>query len=367
MIIFPIFSYGEILTKKERAEQYINDLISPDEPGIQYVVVSKDSELFKYSFGVADIKNNVPLSLEHSMSAFSMTKTLTAIAILQLAERDKLNLNSPASKFVNHPYDSDVTIKQLLSHTAGIPDPIPLKWVHLADNHEKFDEKRALKQVLADNPIPDAAPGEEYGYSNIGYWLLGEVVEKVSSEKYEDYINKNIFQPLNLNANDIGFQIANENKQAIGYLYKYSFMNLIKYFVLDKQIWGEYEGNWLHINTVYLNGPSVGGAFGTSMAFSRILQNLLSENSVLLGDSVKQYLYAQQKTMSGELIEMTLGLHIGILDGVKYYYKEGGGAGFHCEMRIYPESGIASVIMVNRTSFNTNKQLSILDSNFITE
>jgi len=365
--IFPIMSYGDILSKKEQARQLLAEIFSPDDPGVQYVVVDKTSDVFMHSSGLADIKDKIPLTLSHTMSAFSMTKTLTAIAILQLVERKKIQLNSPASQFVKHPYNSEITISQLLNHTSGIPNPIPLKWVHLASKHEHFDEKKALFQVLADNPVSDALPGEGYVYSNIGYWLLGEIIEKISGQQYSDYINKNIFTPLGLTKNEIGFEISDVNNQAKGYLNKYSFMNLVKYFVIDDEVWGEYEESWLHINNVYLNGPAFGGAIGSSVAFSRILQNLLLEDSVLLGDSIKKYLYLQQKTKTGEMIDMTLGWHIGDLDGIKYYYKEGGGAGFHCEMRVYPDSGIASVIMVNRTTFNTNKQLSKLDISFVRE
>ena len=62
---------------------------------------------------------------------------------------------------------------------------------------------------------------------------------------------------------------------------------------------------------------------------------------------------------------MMLGWHIDEINGVTSYYKEGGGAGFHCEMRIYPENGLASVIMANKTSFNSRKILSELDVNFV--
>jgi len=138
-------------------------------------------------------------------------------------------------------------------------------------------------------------------------------------------------------------------------------MNLLKSFLIEDTTWGEYEDNWLHINNVYLNGPAFGGAIGSARAFSRILQSLLSDKSVLLSGNTKQHLYSQETTHSGKKIDMTLGWHIGELNDKKYYFKEGGGAGFHSEMRIYPDMNLATVIMVNRTSFNTRKQLSNLD------
>jgi hypothetical protein len=62
---------------------------------------------------------------------------------------------------------------------------------------------------------------------------------------------------------------------------------------------------------------------------------------------------------------MTLGWHVGELNGLRYFYKEGGGAGFHCEMRIYPSIGLASVIMTNKTSFDSRKELSRIDKNVV--
>jgi len=362
MIFNSILFAGELVVKNSKISHLLSELSSANEPGIQYVVVNSDSVVFEYSFGQADIKNNIALSTSHTMSSFSMTKTLTAIGILQLVEQHRIKLTDRASQYVKHPYNSEITIKQLLSHTSGLPDPIPLKWVHLAKNHNAFNEKKALEKVLLDNPKASSLPGENYGYSNIGYWLLGMVIEEISGLSYADYINKNIFKPLNLSKNEIGFIVAREDNHAKGYLKKYSFMNLLKSFLIEDTTWGEYEGSWLHINNVYLNGPAFGGAIGSAKAFSRILQSLLSETSVLLGSNVKQHLYSQEKTNSGKEVDMTLGWHIGELNEMKYYFKEGGGAGFHSEMRIYPDANLASVLMVNRTSFNTRKQLSNLDS-----
>jgi CubicO group peptidase (beta-lactamase class C family) len=339
--------------------------LSPnDGPGIQYIIVNKDATVFAFSSGLADVNNRTPLSLDYTMAAFSMTKTITAIAILQLAERQDINLDDKVSKYVDQPFGPEITIRQLLNHTAGIPNPIPLKWVHLATDHNKFEENAALAKILEGNIESHSPPGEKYAYSNIGYWLLGKVIEAATKRDYTDYVKKNIFQPLRLTPGDIDFVIIASARHAKGYLAKYSLMNLAKGFVTDKAVWGKYEGNWLHIKNVYVNGPSFGGAIGSAKAFSVVLQDLLAERSVLLSEDSKRLLYSQQETRSGKHIEMTLGWHIGILEGVQYFYKEGGGAGFHSEMRLYPTLGLASVIITNKTSFNSRKQMSILDKMF---
>ena len=355
---------NEMMSRDEQATELLKELSPNDAPGIQYIIVNREAVIYSFSSGLADIKNRTPLSPGHTLSAFSMTKALTAIAVLQLAERQKISIDDRVSKYIEHPYGQEISIRQLLNHTSGIPDPIPLKWIHLATDHKHFNENEALAKVFAVHPAPDGSPGEKYAYSNIGYWLLGKMIEAVSKEDYAGYVKKNIFQPLRLTPGDIDFVITDGRRHAKGYLAKYSLMNLAKGFVTDRAVWGEYEGNWLHIKEVYVNGPSFGGAIGSAKAFSIILQDLLAERSILLGKNFKPLLYSRQKNRSGEYIDMTLGWHVGMLEGVQYFYKEGGGAGFHGEMRVYPAKGLASVIMTNKTSFNSRKELSNIDKMF---
>lgn len=355
---------GKQLKNKELRLQ-LSEYAAHDEPGIQYIVVDKISTIFSHTVGLSNVKNNIALNACQTMAAFSMTKTLTAIAVLQLVEANKIKLDDKVSEYVTHPYSPDITIQHLLNHTSGIPNPIPLKWVHLAREYTGFYEQYELEKILEEHSSLDFKVGEEYKYSNIGYWLLGGVIEHSSGKGYVEYMSQHVFQTLSLSSNEIGFQIINEGNYAKGYLKKWSFMGLFGRFFVDSSVLGENEKGWVHVENVYLNGPSFGGAIGTARAFSIILQDLLSEESKLLASQTKKLLYQRQKLNSGNEIDMTLGWHMAELDGVAYYYKEGGGAGFHSEMRIYPDNGLASVIMTNRTSFNSRRILSKLDKNFL--
>ena len=180
----------------EQAVTLIDALAPSHGPGIQYIIVDKDKIIFEHSAGLSDIKSRTPLTMDHTMAAFSMTKTITAIAILQLVEVGQLKLEDKVNRYIKHPYSPNITIRQLLNHTSGIPNPIPLKWVHLANSEDGFDgRRRAFDHVLKENPKPDYAPGEKSGYSNIGYWLLGKIIEAVTKEDYRTYVKKHIFQP----------------------------------------------------------------------------------------------------------------------------------------------------------------------------
>jgi CubicO group peptidase (beta-lactamase class C family) len=365
MILTPVSSLAEENTAGRSASELPDSLVPTDGPGIQYIMADRQGIVFEKNVGLTDIAGRVPLTSYHTFAAFSMTKTLTAIAFLQLHEAGKTGLDDKLSRHVAHPYGPDITIRQVLAHTAGIPNPMPLEWVHLVEKHDDSDEAAALARVLGQDPKQTSATGRKYSYSNIGYWLLGKVVESASGQSYTEYVTQHIFRPLGLESKEIAFTISDPGMHAKGYLAKYSFMNLVKGFVTRREVWGDYEGRWLHIRNVYVDGPSFGGAIGTARGFSRILQDLLADSSRLLGKNAKELLFTQQKNSRGEPVPMTLGWHIGDLDGMRYYYKEGGGAGFHGEMRIYPSSGKASVILTNNTSFNSRKELSRIDRNFI--
>ena len=334
-------------------------------PGMAYIVAGASGAIFERAGGLADISGRVPLALATTMAAFSMTKTLTAVAVLKLAEEGALRLDDEAGKYVGHPYDPGITIRQLITHTSGLPNPIPLRWVHAADAQAGFDGHAALAKVLAAHGSRRSKPGSRYFYSNIGYWLLGEVIEAASKQDYVSFMRTRIFDPLGLGPRDIDFTIADPQNHAKGYLAAFSVMNVLKRVLLDRYVWGETEGAWLRICDVYPDGASYGGAIGSAAAFSVILRDLLKDDPVLLSRASKALLFDQARLSSGQKIAMTLGWHIGDIEGRPYYFKEGGGAGFHCEMRMYPAQGLASVIMLNRTSFNSNKFLSRLDSLFI--
>lgn len=350
---------------KQAIQQRIEQRLETEGPGIQYIVVDGKGMIYEYAGGWADIRQHIPVDRNTTMAAFSMTKPLTAIAILQLAEAGKIRLDDKASDYVTHPYNQGITIKRLLDHTSGIPNPLPLRWVHTPEQHKRFDENLALQKVLDSNPKQKYKPGDKYSYSNIGYWLLGKIIEKVTGQEYPEYVSQHILAPLAIKPEQLGFAIARPVNHAHGYLEKYSLMNLVKGFLLDDDAWGGYEGSWLRINDVYLDGPSFGGAIGSAAAFGRILQDLLGEHSVLMSNATRDLLFRPSQINSNENIEMTPGLHIGNLAGIRYFFKEGGGAGFRCEMRIYPDKGIGSVVMVNRTNLDTKKFLSNLDAGFM--
>jgi len=352
-------------SEREKLMKTVEQITQSDLVGIQYRVLSKDRVLFQYEGGFSSLSKKTTMDENTLMQTASMSKVFTAVALLQLEEKELLSINAPLSRYYqNHPYGDQVTLRQLLNHTSGVPNPLPLKWAHLRAEHSSFQENKKLNQILKENPSLDQTPGTEYEYSNLGYWILGKVVEEVSGQDFSNYVTENILKPLQIQ-NDSFYTLPKNQEVATGYLAKYSFFNLIKNWLSDKKFFGEYRENWLEIRDFYQDGPAFGGLIMNSKAITLFLQDQLGGMSKLLGKNAITRLYEQQNLKNGESVSMALGWHLGEVDGEAYYFKEGGAPGFHSEMRLYPQRGIGSFVMVNRTSFSTKKNLDQWDQNFL--
>lgn len=338
-------------------------------PSLQYIIFNKDRVIHQFQFGLSDIKNQRQTTENTTYHAFSVTKTFTALAILKLAEKNKLDIDQPVKKYLTEfPYGSEVTIRQILTHSAGIPNPIPLSWIHLAEDHPTFDRNKFFYQLFIKHRKTTSKPNEKYGYSNLGYVLLGQLIEKVSGKSYEDYVRENIIQPLNIQPHELDFTIPTTHPHAKGYHKKYSFSNIALGFFIDKSKYIDAtEGKWNSFRSNYVNGASYGGLIGTPSAFVRYIQELLKPNCKLISNTSKKMLFTENHTNNNKATGMCLAWFSGHLNGNKYFAHAGGGGGYYCEIRIYPDIGIGSVIMFNRTGMSNEEYLDKVDKYFVSE
>jgi CubicO group peptidase (beta-lactamase class C family) len=338
-------------------------------PSVQYVIFNKDSVIHRFQFGFSDIKNRQETGENTTYNAYSVTKTFTALAILQLAEQKKIDIEQPVKNYLpEFPYLAEITIRQLMTHSAGIPNPIPLSWVHLANEHKSFDRNIFFSQIFSDNNKTKSKPNEKYAYSNLGYVLLGQLIEKVSGLSYEDYIRENILKPLNIKSSELDFTITDPYQHAKGYIKQLSISNAVLGFLIDKpKYMGKTEGKWNSFKDNYVNGVSYGGLIGVPNAFVKYIQELLKPNCKLITNDYKKMLFTENYTSNNKASGMCLSWFSGQLNGKQYFAHTGGGGGYYCEIRIYPDLGIGSVVMFNRTGMTDEKYLDKLDKFFISE
>jgi CubicO group peptidase (beta-lactamase class C family) len=338
------------MSAQARTQQQLDSLIQErDELGIQYSAVSDSELLFEYAAGSSDAGSGMKVSAQTQFLSASSTKVITAAAVLKLVDAGALRLGDPVSRYVPYqPYGEGITIAQLLNHSSGVPNPMPLKWVHTQAEHTSYNEDAALRAALASNPKLDFQPGERYGYSNLSYWLLGRVIEAASHTDYTSFVRRELLEPLNITAQDMSFEISASVPQARGHLPRWSLLGLIVPLMAESKTLAASSGKWLRFEHLYMNGPAYGGMRATARGYARFLQDLVQPSSRVLSADSKRLLFTPQTDNKGRALPTTLGFHTGELDGVPYISKPGGGPGFNSNLRIYPSRRLATVYLSNQ-------------------
>lgn len=174
-------------------------LAARDEFAGSLIVVRGDKTLLAQNWGLADLTTRAAMTFDTPMFLASAGKMFTAVAVLQLLEAGKIDLDAPLGRYLTDYPNKEmarVTIRQLLTHRGGTGD------IGILGREEGAN--RARVRTIADmvrlngGRAPDFAPGTKEEYSNYGFILLGAVIEKVTGGSYQDYVGKHIFEPAGM-------------------------------------------------------------------------------------------------------------------------------------------------------------------------
>jgi len=325
-------------------------------PGIVFGAVWTDGRRVVRAAGRADLRTGRPADPAAPFPWFSITKLFTATAVVQLAEQRRLALDAPVSSILPElrleRNGTEATVRHLLAHAAGLPNPIPVTWVHLAA--EKGPGLEALlARRLGTTPRLRFEPGTRSAYSNLGYLVLGRVVERVAGERFEDYLCAHVLQPLG--ADETGFDAVRCG--ITGHQRRASLMGLAMRAMLDRRFLdGAVEGYW-PLRPVAVDGAPYGGLIGPVEDLLALARMVLAGGAgargrVLSAASVETML-TPTVDRDGRDLPVGLGFRIASEDGYRFVHHLGGGGGFRSELRIYPELGYAVAVVGSETSFPT--------------
>ncbi len=178
-------------------DKLLNEQFPLNETGAAALISSHGKIIYKKAFGMANLELQVPMQVDHVFRIGSITKQFTAIAILQLMEQGKLNLQDEITKFIpDYPTQGNkITIEHLLTHTSGIQSYTGMK-----DFIERIKLDLKPTEVIDHfkNQPMRFAPGTKWEYSNSGYFLLGYIIEKITGKTYPEYLEESIFKPLGM-------------------------------------------------------------------------------------------------------------------------------------------------------------------------
>jgi len=189
-----------------------------DTPGATIAVAVKDRIVYAHAYGFRDRERHIPATVDTHYEIGSITKQFTAAAMMQLQEAGKLRIDDTLATYLpKAPHAGEVTLRQMLSHTSGLPEYLEGPDIETAATKAATVDE--LMARIKDKPL-DFAPGSRWSYSNTGYILLGRVIEVVSHETYRHYVQHHLLDPSGMTQT---FTVADESrlpKMAVGYHHK---------------------------------------------------------------------------------------------------------------------------------------------------
>lgn len=333
--------------------------IIQNSPSYHYILFDMDTVLERKYQGFQDIENEVPVNPQTTYHAFSITKTFTAVAVMQLVEKELIHLDDPIDSHIHsYHFSKPITIRQLLCHQSGLANPIPMKWIHLKEDGQDFNFSSFADSVIMHYLSNTTEPGSKYKYSNLNYLVLGRLIEYITGAEYTEYIDQHIIRKLELE-NIMGFEAA-EGTYAVGYHKNNYLQKMILSLVLDKPKYlYTVNDEFLGFKPFKVNGSSYGGLVCTPDGLMEYARSLMKKDSPLLKPETLTAMFTEQKTSHGKASSMSLGWFTGSLQDIDYLHHSGGGGGYYAELRIYPDLGLGSVVMLNHSGM---MDLRILDS-----
>lgn len=302
-------------------------------PALSVAIVTDNRMRWSKGYGLADVENSVPAKADTAYRLASIAKSITAVAIMQLVERGKIDLNAPINKYcAAYPEKQalkdapdkqfSITVHQLLVHQSGVrhnkPDEV------LTTRH--YNSVSEAIGSFKDDPLV-VEPGSKYSYTTPGYTLLGCAIETASGMSYIDYLRENIFKPVGMTRTFVDDVYAIIPNRARGY---------------RKTQAGHIQNAPLHDTSIKVPG---GGLVTTAEDLAKFAI-ALNTNQLVKPETLAQ-MWTKPKTSDGKEQGYTMGVLINDRDGLLRVSNDGGQAGTRTYLFLLPKQKFAVALMTN--------------------
>ncbi len=312
-------------------EALLDTRFPADKPGAAIIVLREGKPIYKSARGMANLELQVPMTADMVFRIGSITKQFTAAAVMMLVEQGKISLTDEITKFLpDYPTQgTTITVEHLLTHTSGIRSytDMPGWMVNKIVNPMTVNE---LIDGFKNEPM-DFKPGEQFRYNNSGYILLGAIIEKASGQSYAEFIQDNIFYPLQMKNSFYGDHEAIIENRAAGY---------------DGSIDEPQNAKYLSMTQPYAAGSLLStvedlGKWNTALIAGKVV------NKESLAQMIESY-----KLADGTSSGYGYGLMPGDIRGHKTVEHGGGIFGFVTHGVYLPDDDIYVAVLCNSTALN---------------
>jgi len=296
------------------------------------VLLARDGEvLYEGAYGLASKRFDVPNKIDTKFNLGSMNKMFTCVAILQLVQEEKLSLEDPIGQYLDEtwlPFElaDKIQVKHLMTHTSGLGSYFNQKYME--SSRALFKELDDYKPLVYQETLA-FEPGTGWSYSNTGMFLLGAIIERVTEERYFDYVLEHIHEPAGMKNTDCYEMDRPVKNLAIGYTRQHADGG---------------EDAWF--NNIYMHvvkGGPAGGGFSTVpdlLAFDQALRNL-----VLLDQEHTEMVWSAKPQLGSPSYGFGFGVK-GTPDD-RIVGHGGGFTGINSNLDMYLDSGFTAAVMSN--------------------
>ena len=331
------------MKKFEQLDQVLEDIkVRWGIPGLAIGLIEEGEIVQTYALGVQSLATGEPLSSDSLFCVASIAKCFVACAIMQLVEQDVLQLDVPLMEYLpdfllDDDHYQEITLRQVLSHTSGMPDMDEIEYDQLVI-HPEYDEEAPARYVHSlSNRKMIGIPGERFAYSNIAYNVLGYLIATQTGKTFEDYMKANILNPAGMTDSTFFFPDVPLSRLAVPHLRVPNMVPnpRIPYHRADA------PASFLYTTVVDM----------CHWAVTSLNRGINKEERIL-----SQYSYDLMWTPVAKRgyppfrEEMGLGWALGHFMGVRTVAHGGAGFGWTCHLILLPEKNSAAIILCNEES-----------------
>ncbi|HBR10445.1 TPA: penicillin-binding protein [Candidatus Acetothermia bacterium] len=306
----------------------------PDSPGCILGIIERGRMMYNRGYGMADLEHDIPITSKTVFRIASTSKQFTAMCIVLLAEEGRIALDDDIRKYLPEipQYESSITIRHLLHHTSGIRDYLDLMGLAGMRENDYYTDDEVLAMLARQKKL-NFKPGDQYLYSNAGYFLLSMIVQRAGDKSLRNFAAEKIFQPLGMSSThfcDDHTMIVKD--RAIGY--------------------SPVDDSGYRINMTTLDIVGDGGILTTVEDLFLWDQNFYRPK---LGKDSITHLLSPGKLNNGERLDYACGLIIRDYKGLKMVSHGGAFVGFRAEMIRFPAQEFTVICLANVSSINPHQ------------
>ncbi len=321
LLVIPLFSFAQNL--EEKFDMLLQEKYKPENPGATVLISKQGKIIYHKAFGMANMELQVPMKPENIFEIGSITKQFTSVAILMLMEHGKLAIEDEITKFIpDYPtHGKKITIHHLLNHTSGIKSYTSMNLSEIAPKDMTPTE---IIDYFKNEPM-DFDPGTEWRYNNSGYIILGFIIEKVSGQPYEDFVEEHIFKKLQMNNSRYGHKGEIIKNRASGYQTRDGYVN----------------ANYLSMTL-----PYAAGALMSTVEDLHKWQNAINTNILVKAETIEKA-FQNTKLNNGKPTYYGYGWSVNEVNGSPSIEHGGGIFGYTAYQLYIPEEDVHAAILTN--------------------